>query len=321
MAQNSGLLAAGSVGGVRDTLSGELIGRLGGGGLHAASQRGLSGLVHLKAGAQPLYSALGFRHPYLVAWTDRLPGVFQGLAGLGVEESDSDDLRLDKAMLTLVTCLIAVMSFAWIGIYLAIGLPRSAAIPAVYQVCVVVTLVVFARTKRIGLIRPVLLVLMVVLPFVLQWSLGGFENGSAVAAWAGHWKLRTVESDSMGAALPRNSLAIVAPTNPRGRDVGDVIAFANPNDRRITTVHRVTERVEQGDAIFYRTQGDANRSSDPMLVPTSDVRGLVRGHVPRIGAAVKNLKPPWTYLALVGIPAALVTRDEVRARRQRRRQP
>ena len=88
--------------------------------------------MHLKAGAQPLYSALGFRHPYLVAWTDRLPGVFQGLAGLGVEESDSDDLRLDKAMLTLVTCLIAVMSFAWIGIYLAIGLPRSAAIPAVY---------------------------------------------------------------------------------------------------------------------------------------------------------------------------------------------
>lgn len=145
--------------------------------------------------------------------------------------------------------------------------------------------------------------------------------GLVGAAWLGHWKLRTVESDSMGAALPRNSLAIVAPTNPRGRDVGDVIAFANPNDRRITTVHRVTERVEQGDAIFYRTQGDANSSSDPMLVPTSDIRGLVRGHVPRIGAAVKNLEPPWTYLALVGLPAALVTRDEVRARRRRRRQP
>jgi class 3 adenylate cyclase len=120
-----------------------------------------------------------------VAWTDRLPGVFQRLAGLGVDADDPEDVRLDKGMLTLVASLIAVMSFAWIGIYLAIGLPESAAIPFVYQVFVVVGLVGFARTKRIEGIRAVLLLLMLVLPFALQWSLGGFANGSAVAAWAG----------------------------------------------------------------------------------------------------------------------------------------
>jgi adenylate cyclase len=77
------------------------------------------------------------------------------------------------------------MSFAWIAIYLAIGLPGSAAIPFVYQLCVVAVLVAFARTKRIDGIRVIVLVLMLVLPFALQWSLGGFANGSAVAAWAG----------------------------------------------------------------------------------------------------------------------------------------
>ena len=123
--------------------------------------------------------------PGAVFWTDRLPVVFQRLAGLGADAEDSDEVRLDKAMVALVTSGIAVMAFAWIAIYLAIGLPRSAAIPFVYQMCAVATLIGFARTKRIGAVRPVLIALMLVLPFVLQWSLGGFANGSAVAAWAG----------------------------------------------------------------------------------------------------------------------------------------
>jgi len=120
-----------------------------------------------------------------VSWTDRLPVVIQRLAGLGVDAEDPEEVRLDKAMLTLVASLLAVMAFAWIGIYLAIGLPWSAAIPFAYQLCVVASLVGFARTKRIRGVRAVLLVLMLVLPFALQWSLGGFANGSAVAAWAG----------------------------------------------------------------------------------------------------------------------------------------
>jgi adenylate cyclase len=120
-----------------------------------------------------------------MSWTDRLPGAFQGLAGVGVDAADSEDLRLDKAMLTLVASLLAAMSCAWVVIYLAIGLPRSAAIPFVYQLCVVASLIGFARTKRIGTIRTILLLLMLALPFALQWSLGGFANGSAVAAWAG----------------------------------------------------------------------------------------------------------------------------------------
>ena len=118
-------------------------------------------------------------------WTDRLPVVLQRLARLGIDADDADDVRLDKAMLTLVASLLAAMACAWVAIYLAIGLPRSAAIPFVYQVCVVASLVGFAHTKRISTTRTILLVLMIVLPFALQWSLGGFANGSAVAAWAG----------------------------------------------------------------------------------------------------------------------------------------
>lgn len=117
--------------------------------------------------------------------TDRLPRWLERLADVGGEVDDSQDERLDKAMLTLVAALLAVMAFAWVGIYLAAGLPESAAIPFTYQVTVVGSLVWFARTRRFRSVRTFQLTLMLVLPFVLQWSLGGFANGSAVAAWAG----------------------------------------------------------------------------------------------------------------------------------------
>src|SRR5262245_18387238 len=96
---------------------------------------------------------------------------------LGVEPDDPEDVRLDKAMFTLVSSLLAVMAFAWIGIYLALGLPRSAAIPFAYQLCAVISLVVLWRTRALRPVRTALLVLMLVLPFALQWSLGGFANG------------------------------------------------------------------------------------------------------------------------------------------------
>lgn len=127
----------------------------------------------------------GVCQPERVSLTDRLPHRLLQLANVGVDPADSDDERLDKGMLTLVTSLLAVMSFAWIAIYLAIGLPRSAAIPFAYQLCVVASLAGFAHTKRIRTVRTIQLALILVLPFALQWSLGGFANGSAVAAWAG----------------------------------------------------------------------------------------------------------------------------------------
>jgi adenylate cyclase len=125
------------------------------------------------------------RQAHSSLWTDRLPPLLQRLAVVGLDTGDTDDERLDKAMFTLVAGLLAMMAFAWVAIYLAIGLPKSAAIPFVYQLAVIASLVGFARTKRFHMIRTVQLVLMLTLPFALQWSLGGFANGSAVAAWAG----------------------------------------------------------------------------------------------------------------------------------------
>ena len=112
-----------------------------------------------------------------VAWIDRL-------LVAGARPDDTHEERLRKASLVLGAGLITILAFAWTGTYFALGLPLSAAIPLTYQLATVVTLVLFLRTDRFRVLCITHLVLMLVLPFLLQWSLGGFVESSAVSLWA-----------------------------------------------------------------------------------------------------------------------------------------
>jgi class 3 adenylate cyclase len=103
---------------------------------------------------------------------------------LGFAPNDSEEERLTKAVLTLSACLVGVLSFAWVFTYFAIGQPLSAAIPLAYQIVSLVSLVVFSRTKRVRTFRASQLAMILVLPFLLQLSLGGFVPSSGVILWA-----------------------------------------------------------------------------------------------------------------------------------------
>jgi len=109
---------------------------------------------------------------------------FQRLASLGVDPPDDDELRLQKGTLTLAAITVTVLAVVWVGTYLALGLPASAAIPFAYQLISIASLAVFARTKDYRFLRFSQLVLIIALPFLLQWSLGGSAASSAVSLWA-----------------------------------------------------------------------------------------------------------------------------------------
>jgi len=106
------------------------------------------------------------------------------LAFLGVDPADDDELRLQKVTLTLAAITVTVLAVVWVGTYLALGLPVPAAIPFAYQVVSIASLAVFARTKDYRFFRFSQLVVIIVLPYVLQWSLGGYVASSAVSLWA-----------------------------------------------------------------------------------------------------------------------------------------
>lgn len=106
------------------------------------------------------------------------------LALVGVAETDTDNTRAQKAGLTLAAVLITLLAIIWVGTYWVLGLRQAAAIPFAYQLASVASLVVFARTKSYRFLRFSQTAMMTILPFLLQWTLGGYVASSAVSLWA-----------------------------------------------------------------------------------------------------------------------------------------
>jgi adenylate cyclase len=113
----------------------------------------------------------------------RLPGWVQRLAEIGALPSDPEELRVRKVVLVLSSTLMASLAVVWVVAYAVLGLWGSAAIPFAYQLASAASIYTFARTRRYQLFRSSQLWMSLVLPFALQWSLGGFRNSSAVCLW------------------------------------------------------------------------------------------------------------------------------------------
>jgi class 3 adenylate cyclase len=113
----------------------------------------------------------------------RVRRLVERLAFAGVAATDSEEIRLQKVTITGAAVTVTGLAVIWVGTYLALGLPVSAAIPFTYQLVSIASLAVFARTKDYRFFRFSQLVLIIVLPFLLQWSLGGYVASSAVSLW------------------------------------------------------------------------------------------------------------------------------------------
>src|SRR5690606_27802722 len=116
-------------------------------------------------------------------WRSRGVELVVRLSELGARRGDSLDERLRAGTLILGSVVIALLSLIWVSTYLAFGYPRSAAIPALYQVVTVIGLLVLTRTRRFDIFRTTQLLTMLVLPALLQASLGGFVASSGMVLW------------------------------------------------------------------------------------------------------------------------------------------
>ncbi len=136
---------------------------------------------------------------------DRRPDLarfVQRLALVGVSDSDPDETRVQKVALTLAASVVTALAVIWVGTYWALGLFQAAAIPLAYQVVSLASLAIFARTKSYGFFRFTQALLMTLLPFLLQWSLGGYVASSAVSLWAIVAAFGTLFFFSVNASIP-----------------------------------------------------------------------------------------------------------------------
>jgi len=124
------------------------------------------------------------------------------LAYVGVSDDDGDATRAQKVALTLAASTVTALAVIWVGTYAALGLFQAASIPFAYQVVSLASLAVFARTKSYRFLRFTQASLMTLLPFLLQWSLGGYVASSAVSLWALVAAFGTLFFFSVNASIP-----------------------------------------------------------------------------------------------------------------------
>ena len=118
---------------------------------------------------------------WLQNWIERtLPIV----ARLGSNPTDDDDSRLQKSLLVICALPFMVAGWAWGLMYFFFQEPLAGSIPFSYSIFSLLSILYFARTRQYAFFRFSQLLFILLLPFLLMVTLGGFINGSAVILWA-----------------------------------------------------------------------------------------------------------------------------------------
>jgi tRNA A-37 threonylcarbamoyl transferase component Bud32 len=106
------------------------------------------------------------------------------LGSIGDRADDPPTERLRHRFLVYMGLLMSIGALVWGGLSLAFGLTIPSIIPFGYLVVTAVNLGVFAATKGFDRARVIQTFVSVLLPFLFQWSVGGFVASGAVMLWA-----------------------------------------------------------------------------------------------------------------------------------------
>ena len=95
---------------------------------------------------------------------------------IGADPSDDSDLALKKRLLVLLSLAVVPAAALWSAIYFAAGAPLAAFVPGAFTIIAPVNTLVFGVTRRLGFYRFTQLLVILVLPFLLMLSLGGYKT-------------------------------------------------------------------------------------------------------------------------------------------------
>ncbi len=116
----------------------------------------------------------------IIAGIGRLRILLAAAAERGAAPND----RAGRATLVVASTTVATLAIIWVATYLVLDQPAAASIPFVYQVATVGGLAAISRGHSFRFFQATQIGLMTVLPFILQWTIGGYAASSAVSLWA-----------------------------------------------------------------------------------------------------------------------------------------
>ena len=98
--------------------------------------------------------------------------------------ADSSEDRLRKRTFTLITFLKCLCCVPWALMYAALGLSVAALLPLSYGTVILIGIAVFLATRNFAVFVNVAAFFMLLVPVLLQWTLGGFAASGAVMLWS-----------------------------------------------------------------------------------------------------------------------------------------
>jgi signal peptidase I len=167
------------------------------------------------------------------------------------------------------------------------------------------------RSRRVRLIEPVMPALRFLrapLRF-LAMTVAGFAIGIALALAAPlafDARPLVVLSGSMEPALHTGDVSVVRSIAPLDARPGDIVTFRDPDNSKRLITHRVRDMRVQGDAVVFRTRGDANNLSERWRVPASGEIGRVMYRIPKLGWVLSYARSKGLFVLLLGGALALL---------------
>lgn len=112
------------------------------------------------------------------------PSWVMRLGALGDRDTDTDSERLQHRLLVFMGVLMSGGGLLWGSIAASQHLFLPAVIPYGYTVVTFFNLSYFRVSKNFAFVRFLQVLISLLLPFLFQWSLGGFSPSGAVMLWA-----------------------------------------------------------------------------------------------------------------------------------------
>jgi adenylate cyclase len=152
--------------------------RSGDGSAQSAPTRASRGSLNDAQAQHPLFAR---RRQWVSSALDR----WYALAGrIGVDPQDSVEIALQKQLVILLCLATLPLTILWSVIYFAAGAPFAASLSSFYSIVTPINTLLFAFTRNIGFYRASQFVVILILPWLVTLSLGGFRESSVVIVWA-----------------------------------------------------------------------------------------------------------------------------------------
>jgi signal transduction histidine kinase len=109
---------------------------------------------------------------------------YSQIVSTGIQQNDDESVRLQKKTFTSISVMISFLAIGWGSYYVFLDEPLAGSIPLFYSLFSFISLGVLGKTHNFLFFRFSQLLLILICPFLLMMTLGGFINGSTVILWA-----------------------------------------------------------------------------------------------------------------------------------------